>query len=115
VPAALGDPGHIDQPRAVVFPDGTSTLARANGATPSWDAARGQCSNVWCHGATTPSWSGPPATCGTCHGVPPADAAHASASGLGSCVRCHSASIDATGQLLAPPAGKHLDGVVDAS
>jgi predicted CxxxxCH...CXXCH cytochrome family protein len=104
VPASLHDPGHIDHPRAIVFPDGPAL----------WDATTGQCSNVECHGATTPSWTGPPVVCGSCHGVPPGDAPHTPAMRLQDCASCHARSIDASGQLLVPPGGKHLDGVVDA-
>ena len=53
-----------------------------------------------------------PAVCGACHGVPPADAAHAGNPGLTDCAGCHPQTMDATGALL--PGGKHLDGVIDA-
>lgn len=104
VPTMVGDPGHIDHPLPVVFPDGPQL----------WDPTTQTCSSTYCHGNATPMWGGPPAVCGSCHGVPPADASHSATMHLQDCVTCHSRSIDATGQLLPPPLGKHLDGVVDA-
>jgi predicted CxxxxCH...CXXCH cytochrome family protein len=104
VPTAVTDPGHIDHPLPVVFPNGPA----------QWDATTETCSATYCHGDTKPSWSGPAAVCGSCHGVPPSDAAHAPTMHLQDCAACHARSIDATGQLLPPPLGHHLDGVVDA-
>jgi predicted CxxxxCH...CXXCH cytochrome family protein len=127
VPAALDSPGHIDQPGAEVFPDGTSALARSDGARATWDAAAGRCSDVYCHGGgralgadTTativrqPSWDGDQsaAVCGACHGVPPADAAHPAPMTLADCNRCHARTIDASGALVR--GGAHLDGIIDA-
>jgi predicted CxxxxCH...CXXCH cytochrome family protein len=123
LPQQLHDPGHIDHDLpAIVFPDGTSALARSGGAKPSFDAASATCSDVWCHGGgglasdlsanvvRTPSWTGPPVICGACHGIPPVDASHTPLMTLGQCADCHAASIDAKGTLLS----HHLDGVVDA-
>jgi predicted CxxxxCH...CXXCH cytochrome family protein len=109
VPTALMDPGHIDHDRAVEFPAGTSALARTGGATPAFDGAR--CTNVYCHASATPGWSdGASASqCGACHGIPPADAAHAPTLGLGDCHTCHR-TVDASGTL--NPA-THINGVVD--
>jgi predicted CxxxxCH...CXXCH cytochrome family protein len=70
-----------------------SALATKNGAlTPTYNATTGQCSNVYCHGASmpggdssgtnrTPTWNVPfltptisAAACGSCHGFPPSPA-----------------------------------------
>lgn len=104
VPTAVGDPGHIDHAQPVVFPDGPQ----------QWNGTTQQCSSTYCHGDATVTWGGPAAVCGSCHGVPPTDAAHSPTMHLQDCVTCHSKSIDASGELLPPPAGRHLDGVVDA-
>ncbi len=66
----------------------------------------GSCANVNCHfERTTPVWAGAPltvpASCSTCHGLPPADGSHPSLAGAGkkhgdyygtgatSCIKCH--------------------------
>src|SRR5262249_48516799 len=116
VPTAVDSPGHIDHaPGAIVFPDGTSVLARSDGALPGWDAPAGRCSAVCCRGGgrtlggdgaatvvRAPAWSdgASAAVCGACHGVPPVDAAHTPAMGLPDCARCHGRTIDATGALI---------------
>jgi predicted CxxxxCH...CXXCH cytochrome family protein len=112
VPAALSSPGHIDQPRAPVFPPGSGSLARANGAQPGWDGTR--CSGTWCHGEAAPTWApgNGAATCGSCHAIPPVDGAHAGVTSLADCARCHPTTMNASGALLV--GGTHLDGVVDA-
>jgi predicted CxxxxCH...CXXCH cytochrome family protein len=128
VPTAVDSPGHIDHaPGAIVFPAGTSTLARSDGAAPAWDGASGRCDDVYCHGggralggdatpglARRPRWSdgSAVAVCGACHGVPPRDAAHDPSLSLTDCVRCHGRTMDATGALLR--GGAHLDGAIDA-
>jgi predicted CxxxxCH...CXXCH cytochrome family protein len=83
-----------DSAFAVVFPP--PSLARSNGASPSFDATAKTCSNVYCHagapqlplpGGTlaTPIFN-PPSTvaCGACHGVPP-PAPHAQSTNCGGC------------------------------
>lgn len=128
-PAALDSPGHIDHaPGAVVFPAGTSALARTDGAMPGFDTAGARCSDVYCHGGgrtlggdaaatvmRAPAWAvgSGAAVCGGCHGVPPVDGAHTPAPALTDCARCHGRTMDATGALLR--GGAHLDGVIDAS
>jgi predicted CxxxxCH...CXXCH cytochrome family protein len=112
VPTALDSPGHIDQPSAPVFPPGSGMLARTGGATPSWDRTR--CSGTYCHGDATPTWvaGNGAASCGACHAIPPADAAHAGVASLTACARCHPTTMNATGALIV--GGTHLDGVVNA-
>jgi predicted CxxxxCH...CXXCH cytochrome family protein len=80
---------------------------------PSWDGTR--CTNVYCHGTATPSWTlgTSQAECGTCHAIPPANSAHAGATALDQCTRCHPRTIDATGALIA--GGGHINGVVDVA
>jgi len=117
VPATWDAPGHIlDANRKPIPPPATvtfGTLANRDvspsrrTAPASWDHASGTCSNVYCHGGvlgdpaasnTHPVWSGGPeqATCGTCHGKPPANHAQSE------CATCHPTS-DA----------QHIDGVID--
>jgi predicted CxxxxCH...CXXCH cytochrome family protein len=127
IPAAVTSPGHIDHDRAQVFPADSSGLARADGASPSWDAASGRCASVYCHGGgaalgadvsasivRTPTWNGPQgATCGACHGVPPADAVHAPTLTLAACHQCHAATIDESGALIVGATSAHMNGIVD--
>ncbi len=108
VPTAVDDPGHIDKagPPQIAF----GRLASANGAQPAWNGIG--CSGSWCHGSALPTWTDGPsaASCGTCHGIPPAS--HAPGLLLTDCVKCHPTTIDATGAFVAN--GTHLDGVVNA-
>jgi predicted CxxxxCH...CXXCH cytochrome family protein len=126
VPAAIGDPGHIDSPLpAEVFPTGAGTLARRDGATPVWDRQTASCATTYCHGGGTrlagdtspgrlvaPVWTqGGQVFCGSCHGIPPSN--HAPMT-LGDCVSCHSRSVDAFGAIVFDGGtSRHLDGVVD--
>jgi predicted CxxxxCH...CXXCH cytochrome family protein len=111
VPTALDSPGHIDHARAPVFPDGGGPLARARNAMPSWDGTR--CSGTYCHGDATPTWvpGNGAASCGACHGIPPASPAHQGVTSLQSCVQCHHTTIDPSGAIIV--GGTHLDGVVN--
>lgn len=130
VPVTVGAPGHIDTPLpAEVFAPGAGVLARADGATPTWDRATATCTGVYCHGAGTalagdpspgvraPVWTaGEQVYCGSCHGVPPDDAAHTPAMTITDCATCHS-DIDAFGNIIvtgSPPTSRHINGVVDA-
>ncbi|MBI5511367.1 MAG: CxxxxCH/CxxCH domain-containing protein [Deltaproteobacteria bacterium] len=80
VPALTNDEGHIDGVAAIDW----GPLARAGGASPTWDAGTTTCAGSYCHGATlegqsgvevtAPQWtdvSGWQASCGNCHGLPP--------------------------------------------
>jgi predicted CxxxxCH...CXXCH cytochrome family protein len=62
--------------------------------SPSWDGTR--CSNVYCHGTTSPRWDDPtpPGGCDRCHGNPPASHAR------NDCATCH------------PADAPHIDGIV---
>jgi predicted CxxxxCH...CXXCH cytochrome family protein len=140
VPKDVSDPGHIDSAApAEVFPDvtGVSALARSDGATPVYAPGASTCASVYCHGGgvrasrdaatgliRTPSWTGGPsqARCGSCHGVPPKDAAHTVEMGLSQCASCHGETIGPNGNLKVerdPASGvlksTHLDGKVQVS
>jgi predicted CxxxxCH...CXXCH cytochrome family protein len=124
VPTSVDSPGHIDHPDPIVFPPGTSALARTDSANPTFTPAGATCSDVYCHGGgqllaadSSPSirrtlpWApgGDGAVCGACHGIPPADGAHAPGLQLTDCHRCHR-TVDASGAL---QPGTHVNGVVD--
>ena len=104
VPAQIGDTGHLDSlPPAEVEP----ALA--------WNRDTKSCT-AWCHGPATPAWTGTGgASCGTCHGIPPAT--HAPGP-ITSCATCHPRTIDSTGTIILTPgptglASEHIDGDVD--
>lgn len=102
VPVNVTDPGHLDS-----APPAEVTLA-------GWDGTR--CANVYCHGPSTPTWTGTAeenAYCGSCHGLPPATAAHTPTMTLMDCATCHPASVSPFGGILVGT-GKHINGVVDA-
>lgn len=135
VPASVQSPGHIDPVLpASVFPGGAAFggIAAADGAAPRWDRQTARCSDVYCHGAgqrasddtatgllRAPQWTVTgQAYCGSCHGIPPRDAAHAATLRLTDCVTCHPQTMDAAGTLLVtglPGAqtSAHINGVVD--
>lgn len=108
VPARLGDAGHLDSPAPAEVE-----------ASLGWDGGSQTCGSAWCHGPARPRWtSRGQVTCGTCHGIPPADAAHAPGLPLSSCAGCHPRTVDAFGNILVTsgPGGltsEHLDGNVD--
>ncbi|HYV47888.1 MAG TPA: CxxxxCH/CxxCH domain-containing protein [Myxococcaceae bacterium] len=116
VPSSPLAPGHIDSALpAEVFPDASvGMLARADGASPTYDPATASCGSVYCHGAGTrasgdqaatripnPSWTGgtSQAICGACHGIPPADGLHSPTLTITGCARCHAPSIDPSGAI----------------
>jgi len=81
VPVNYDDPGHVDNvplPAEVVF----SEFASDSGNTsPIWNRSSFSCSDVYCHGAFSlgnnkkVTWNAVgvgEATCGSCHGLPPA-------------------------------------------
>lgn len=137
-PATNDAAGHIDTDLpAEVFPAvaGFASLASADGARPSWDRAARTCADVYCHGGgakaatdlspdlhRTPVWTNAgvgEATCGTCHGVPPRDAAHPGTMKPTDCITCHPSTVNAFGNIVrtGPPGAlrsTHIDGVVDA-
>lgn len=94
-PEALDDEGHVDTPwpAEVIW----GPVAATRGAVSPWDRDEATCT-VWCHGTDAPDWVGGDASCGTCHGLPPAAPHPQSAD----CGNCH------------PPTSKetHIDGIV---
>ena len=117
VPAALGDPGHIDQTAGAELTFGP--LATTDGSVPVYDAVRNTCSDVYCHGASltggsepSPIWTAIPADpgeCGRCHGAPP-PAPHPA---WNNCNACHPGTVRVDGTIdLA--GGLHVNGQIDA-
>ena len=101
--------GHIDsvRPAEVIF----GGLALSDGAAPTWDreADPPTCTNTYCHGAATPSWTDPTdafRACGSCHGAPPA-APHPDDA---RCSLCHT-EVNST-QDGFTDASRHVDGLV---
>ncbi|HET8646032.1 MAG TPA: CxxxxCH/CxxCH domain-containing protein, partial [Vicinamibacteria bacterium] len=119
-PADALSPGHVDGDTATVTFSGVAT---AGGAAPAWNRDTATCASTYCHGATmgggtnvSPRWTevgSGQAACGTCHGLPPPPP-HVN-SAITGCVNCHSGSVDAQGQVLAAPAGGHLNGRPDST
>jgi predicted CxxxxCH...CXXCH cytochrome family protein len=128
VPKQYDSPGHVDhQPPAEVFPPDAGVLARADGATVSYDAGTATCTS-YCHGSgaklsqdtsasvnRTPRFTGGPgeAACGSCHGIPPQVPGHPAAT-LGQCANCHPKTVTSAGNIIVGADGgsTHLDGVV---
>ncbi len=142
VPANVLSPGHLGQghaPGAVavatVFPNvtGSGTLARAQSASPTWDANLVTCSGAYCHGGgeplntdhtpgiqQTPNWVSPDSgECGTaCHGIPPQFSGHPTGVARTGCVACHAKTIDAAGNIIFTSVSgvlstTHMNGVFD--
>ena len=115
--AIPGDISHASEPLQLTW----GPLARANGASPTWDGTALTCSN-YCHGSTLPSgllsaplWNkvdGTQAACGTCHGVPPAAPHPRVGSSLSGCADCHSSTVNPDGTI-AVGGGKHVNGAVE--
>ncbi|MEZ4399560.1 MAG: CxxxxCH/CxxCH domain-containing protein [Kofleriaceae bacterium] len=109
VPTTVTAPGHVDTPAP----------AEVN-ASLGWDRGSATCATAWCHGPARPVWTMTgQVTCGSCHGIPPATPAHASATTLASCATCHPATVDRFGNILVSdgpggPTSAHGNGVVDA-
>lgn len=104
VPATVDDPGHLDHA-------GPATVTAALG----WDRAAQTCGTAWCHGPARPIWTqSTHVACGDCHGIPPADAAHAPDLTLSSCATCHPGTVDASGNILVTGGtSEHMNGHVD--
>jgi len=100
VPGQLFEAGHLDTPAPAEV---TASLG--------WDRASRTC-GAWCHGPARPDWTKlGGASCGSCHGVPPAS--HAPGP-LTSCATCHPRTIDASGAIiLTGSTSEHIDGDVD--
>jgi predicted CxxxxCH...CXXCH cytochrome family protein len=111
VPAALDSPGHIDSAAP-------AEVALAGGG--AWNRAEASCQS-WCHGDSQPVWTRvglDEVFCGSCHGVPPADAEHAPDLALSDCASCHPSTVDSFGNILRAGApgnetSQHMDGDVD--
>jgi predicted CxxxxCH...CXXCH cytochrome family protein len=116
VPATVTSPGHADG-IAEVFPPGTSGIATTGGAMPTFNAADATCANVYCHGGARPKWTAgaEAAACGTCHGIPPADDAHAPTLRLTDCATCHPATVDANGAIKTDGVSSHMNGKIDVA
>lgn len=71
--------------------------------------------STYCHNdipGGTVAWNGPPATCGSCHGFPPAS--HASMTSSTECATCHDGTVNLDGTIDIA-GGLHIDGTVQAS
>lgn len=103
VPSSIDSPGHIDAPLPVV------------NASLGWDRAQRTCASSYCHGAARPVWtSSGQVSCGSCHGIPPADASHSPTMTLASCASCHPGTVDAFGNIIVTnQTSEHINGVVD--
>ena len=138
--------GHIDAARATLTWGG---LATAGGATPTWNASAATCASTYCHGNysgtftyyyypwdgppelvevpyagsnATPSWTGGPTACGSCHAIRPATGVwHTPTHGNGvaganDCQTCHPDASSTNG--LAPAITNralHVNGTVEVS
>ncbi|ABS26026.1 cytochrome C family protein [Anaeromyxobacter sp. Fw109-5] len=107
VPTSMG---HSDVKVDLAF----GTLARTDGAAPTWTRTTATCASTYCHGATlaaggsktNPVWTGGASqgACGTCHGAPP-PAPH---SQNPACGNCHDGYTATTVNL-----ADHIDGGLD--
>ncbi len=115
-PARWDDPGHLFAADGNVKSTAGVELGPLAGTGATWDRESASCSSVYCHGAgftdskatnTHPVWAAgqSQASCGTCHGLPPAS--HASTA---SCDTCHGAVTDHANRLLTP--ALHVTGSV---
>ncbi|MGE0327613.1 MAG: CxxxxCH/CxxCH domain-containing protein, partial [Polyangiaceae bacterium] len=107
VPEQVSDPGHADsaEPAEIHF----GSLASQDGHDPTWSSKTRRCSDSYCHGARSPSWTQPKPSdqaCGTCHGLPPAPPHPQSER----CSACHT-GIDAENHF--PEARLHVNGQVE--
>ncbi len=122
-PIACGEchvvPGDTTHSAATTPPPVTfGSLARTDGAAPSWNRTSATCASTYCHGGTlsggtdtTPQWTkvdGTQAACGTCHGRPPSTGRHGDHGGR-SCGDCHGGSYT---QSAADPS-RHVNGTVE--
>jgi predicted CxxxxCH...CXXCH cytochrome family protein len=110
------DTAHVaGQPTPVQF----SGLAVNWGFVPTYSrGANPTCSSTYCHGAglvggtnTTPSWTGGPMGCTSCHGIPPASGSHGAHPGGNQCNLCHP-NVTADGSALTVRT-VHANGIVN--
>jgi predicted CxxxxCH...CXXCH cytochrome family protein len=110
VPATVTAPGHLDTPPPadVVF----GALARSGGHDAArYDPVAHTCTDVYCHGASTPAWTSPKSSdeaCGTCHALPPPPP-HTEKT---PCSLCHAAVVGPDDRTIVSPA-LHVNGRVD--
>ncbi len=100
-------------------------LARAHGATPTYDPTTLGCSAVYCHGnfdyagvkgkAASVTWNGGVVGCGACHDLPPAG--HPPLAGKvtpATCNQCHPSTVNADGSINVA-SGTHVNGQADVT
>jgi predicted CxxxxCH...CXXCH cytochrome family protein len=104
VPIAIDSPGHLGGPGPALVD-----------ARLGYDHDTQVCTNTYCHGSALPPWtSSGQVGCGSCHGVPPMDAAHDSSMTTTTCATCHPGTVDATGAIIVTNGtSEHINGVVD--
>jgi predicted CxxxxCH...CXXCH cytochrome family protein len=104
VPTATDSVGHIDTPAPAEV---TASLG--------WDRTTQTCASASCHGDGRPVWTSTgQVSCGSCHGIPPSDAAHTPAMPLTSCASCHPGTVDAFGNIIVTNGtSEHITGHVD--
>lgn len=143
VPTDALSAGHVDGGTAEVAFSG---VAAAGGARPQFDRVTVTCASTYCHGGysgtytyrswdwgcdcavttsvsyagagATPSWTGGPTTCASCHGAPPATGnwhsrMHGGGGANAACSLCHP-GVNADGTGFTDPS-RHLDGTVDVA
>jgi predicted CxxxxCH...CXXCH cytochrome family protein len=112
---------HLDAPSGLRGPIECATchlvpaIITATGHIDSPPPAEATCDSG-CHGASQPGWAQTGVVaCGTCHGIPPTTASHATATTLASCANCHPATVTSTGAIIVTGGSSaHMNGVVDA-
>lgn len=109
-PATTAIAGHIDTTLPAEVPM-NGTLASQNAAR-SFNSGTKACTNVYCHGATTPTWtatllggSNYALDCVKCHGLPPATATHTgiTVASIGELSKCSSAGTGCHPSIAAAP------------
>jgi predicted CxxxxCH...CXXCH cytochrome family protein len=113
VPTTVTSAGHIDGSPVALGPMIIGLASKSGMAT--YDRASNTCKNVYCHGGNDVTWVADVTQieCGSCHGIPPSDAAHASKPTFDKCYTCHPQTMNATGAFIT--GGGHLNGVVDVA
>jgi predicted CxxxxCH...CXXCH cytochrome family protein len=123
----LGTVDHLNRARLRTStpqanPVAFGTLAKTGGLSPSYSAS-GTCLNTYCHGTTlvggsnkSPLWgqAGYLQGCGTCHGFPPANAAHTNVTSATLCSGCHSHVNSTNNGFTASGLIRHINGTLEA-
>jgi hypothetical protein len=143
VPTDALSPGHADGATATLT---WSAMAVSGGAAPQWNRSNATCSSTYCHGSysgvfsyntwdfgldqpvpmtmsysggrATPTWTGGPMSCGSCHGNPPAGTGnwHAPSHGGGSdCDLCHPDAATTPAGNAITDLSLHINGTVEVS